>query len=330
MPGTPEGMTPRTPPKAQVRSTSVDVRLEPRRQAFLALFAILTLITGRIALPPFDRDESRYLQASRQMLQTGNLIDIRFQDQPRWVQPAGIYWLEAGTVRLVDALAHSTVPSNQAWPYRIPSLVAGTANVLLTASIGATLFGPEAGFLAGLLLATSVLFNAEGRLATIDTTLLTTVLISLRAFLSNRPALYWAALGCSLMLKGPVGLIPGIGTPVALALAERSLVPFTRLRPAWGIPLMLAIPLPWLLAMEHVSHGRFLDVAVGHNLLGKVGGGQEAHGAPPGTFAALFLASFWPGSLFAVLALPYAWLTAGPKRPVSCSAGSFPPGSSSS
>ena len=281
--------------------------MKTRRYAFLAIFALLTLITGRISLPPFDRDESRYLQASRQMVQSGDLIDIRFQDQPRWLQPAGIYWLQAGTVRLVDALAGTTEPSNQAWTYRIVSLLAGVANVLLTASIGASLFGAEAGFLAGLLLATSVLFNAEGRLATIDTTLLTAILVALRALLSGRAALYWGALGCSLMLKGPVGLLPGLLTPLALALTERSLTPITRLRPAWGIPLMLAVPLPWLLAIEHVSHGRFLAVAVGHNLLGKIGGVQEAHGAPPGTYAALFLATFWPGSLFAVLAVPSAW-----------------------
>ncbi len=281
--------------------------LETRRYAFLAIFALLTLLPGRISLPPLDRDESRYLEASRQMLRTGDLIDIRFQDQPRWKQPAGIYWLEAGTVRLVDAVANSTAPADQAWPYRIPSLVAATANVLLTAAIGATLFGAEAGFLAGLLLAVSVLFNAEGRMATIDTTLLTTVLVAMRALLAGRPASFWIALGCGLMLKGPVVLIPGLGTPLALSLVERRLDVWRRLRPGWGVPLMIAIVLPWCVAIQRASHGQFFAAAIGHNLLGKVAGGQESHGAPPGTYLALFLASFWPGSLFAVLAIPFAW-----------------------
>ncbi len=281
---------------------------------FLTLFTLLILLPGRISLPPLDRDESRYLEASRQMLQTGNLIQIRFQDRPRSLQPAGIYWLEAGTVVLVDALAGSTAPSNQAWPYRIPSLIAGTANVLLTASIAAALFGPEAGFLAGLLLAVAVLFNAEGRMATIDTTLLTTILIAMRALLSvrttNRPtaaALYWAALGCGLMLKGPVVLIPGLLTPLALSVAERSLDTWRRLRPLWGVPLTLAIVLPWCIAIQHATHGQFFATAIGHNLLAKVAGAQESHGAPPGTYLAMFMAAFWPGSLFALLAIPFAW-----------------------
>ncbi len=279
-----------------------------RRLLFLLVFTLLILLPGRISLPPLDRDESRYLEASRQMLQTGDLIDIRFQDQPRWLQPAGIYWLEAGTVRIVEGLTGSDAAAGAAWPYRIPSLLAGVANVLLTASIGTALFGAEAGFLAGLMLAVSVLFNAEGRMATIDTTLLTTTLLALRTLLSGRhPWLYWIALGCGLMLKGPVGLIPVLGTPLALSLAERRLDIWRRLRPAWGVPLALAIVLPWLVAIQHVSHGRFLATAIGHNLLGKVAGSQESHGAPVGTYLTIFLASFWPGSLFAVLAIPFAW-----------------------
>ena len=53
---------------------------------------------GQASLPPLDRDELRYTQATTQMFETGNFIDIRFQDQPRYLQPAGIYWLQAASV----------------------------------------------------------------------------------------------------------------------------------------------------------------------------------------------------------------------------------------
>ena len=147
------------------------------------------------------------------MIATGDVVDVRFQDQPRWLQPAGIYWLEAIAVRAVSTLAGSDAPRHVAWPYRIPSLLAGVANVLLTASLGTALFGPRAGFLAAIVLATTVLFNVEGRMATIDTTLLSSVLVAERALLrlvqdgwAGRPSrrlpalLFWAALGCGLML----------------------------------------------------------------------------------------------------------------------------------
>lgn len=282
----------------------------------LVVFTLLILLPGRIALPPLDRDESRYMEATSQMIATGDLVDVRFQDQPRYLQPAGIYWLEDAAVSAVERLAGSPAPQREAWPYRLPSLIAAVANVLLTASIGAALFGAETGLLAGLLLAASVLFNVEGRMATIDTVLLTAVLVAERALLAAwlgrrtgwaAPLAYWAAIGGGAMLKGPVILIPALGTLLALCAAERSFAMWRRMRPLAGIPLALAIVLPWCLAILRVSHGTFFATAIGHNLLGKVAGAQQAHGLPPGTYLAMFLAAFWPGSVFAALAIPFAW-----------------------
>jgi 4-amino-4-deoxy-L-arabinose transferase-like glycosyltransferase len=42
-------------------------------------------------------------------------------------------------------------------------------------------------------------------------------------------------------------------------------------------------------------------------MLGKVAGGQELHGAPPGTYLLAFLGTGWPMAPFTVLAAPFAW-----------------------
>ncbi|MBB2155320.1 glycosyltransferase family 39 protein [Gluconacetobacter diazotrophicus] len=290
-------------------------RLTLRHYVMLALCTFMIFLPGRASLPPLDRDEPRYMEASAQMLRSGNFIDVRFQDQPRYLQPAGIYWLEAASVAATGTLRQHAV-----WAYRIPSLLAVTAVVVLTAWIGATLFGPASGLLAAGLLAVSVLMTAEGRMATIDTTLLLAVLLAqtglLRAYLDrerDRPTplsaalLYWTALGVGLMLKGPVVLIPGFGTPLALALVERRIDWWHRLRPAWGWAVMLAIVLPWCVAIGVVSHGDFFSRAVGTNFLGKVAHGQQAHGLPPGYHLLAFAIAFWPGSIFAAMALPFVW-----------------------
>nr|MCX5474906.1 glycosyltransferase family 39 protein [Endobacter medicaginis] len=284
-----------------------------RRWIALALFAFLIYLPGRASLPPLDRDESRYMEATAQMLHTGNYVDVRFQDQPRYLQPAGIYWLEALAADLSDGRT-----SRSAWAYRIPSLLAATANVLLTAAIGAALFGADVGLAGAAMFALAVLVTAEARMATIDTTLLLAVLLAMwsaiRARLDaerGRPtspavaALYWVALGCGLMFKGPVVLIPGWGMPIALAAIERSTGWWRRLRPLWGIPLMLLIVVPWCVAIWIVSHGTFFERAVGTNFLGKVASGQQAHGLPPGFHLVVFLLAFWPGSFFAMRALPW-------------------------
>ncbi|ATJ90332.1 glycosyl transferase [Acetobacter senegalensis] len=290
-------------------------RLSGRALALLGLFAFLVFLPGRASTPPFDRDEPRYMEATAQMLESGNFVDVRFQDKPRYLQPAGIYWLEAAAVA-----ASGTLHDRAVWPYRVPSLLAMTASVVLTAWMGSVLFGAPAGVGAAVLLMTSVLVTAENRMGTIDSCLLLTVLLAqtalLRAFCdreSQRPTpwqtsvLFWAAIGCGLMLKGPVILIPSLCTPLALAWVERNLSLWRRLRPSWGWLISLALLLPWCVAIGVVSHGEFFRNAVGTNFLGKVSSGQQAHGLPPGYHLLVFLIAFWPGSFFVAAVLPAIW-----------------------
>jgi 4-amino-4-deoxy-L-arabinose transferase-like glycosyltransferase len=282
----------------------------------LALFSLVLFVPGVARLPPLDRDESRYTQATAQMFETGNFIDIRFQDRPRYLQPAGIYWLQAASVALLSA-----PEQRQVWAYRVPSVIGATLAVLLTAWIGNALFGAPAGFLAAVLMAVSLILGVEARMAKIDAVLLAAVLTAEAALgriymaaaagreapLRWTAAMFWLALGVGLMLKGPIILLVVGGTILLLAIAERRIAWLRQLRSAWGVPLMLAVVLPWFVAIGLVSKGEFFASAVGHNLLGKVAAGQQSHGAPPGYYLAAFPVTFWPGSLFAVLAAPFVW-----------------------
>jgi len=281
----------------------------------LALVALILFLPGRFRLPAIDRDESRYMQATSQMLETHDFIDVRFQDRPRYLQPAGIYWLEA-----LSVAAFSEPAAREPWAYRIPSLFGAVAAVLLTGWIGSTLFGASAGMAAALLLATSLLMGVEARMAKIDATLLAAILVAqaslLRIYLDAAAgvvtrrrwaALHWIALGVGLMLKGPLILLVSWGTILGLVASERRTAWLQGLHAKWGIPLMLAIVLPWCVAIGVASGGDFFSKSVGDNFLGKVAQGQQAHGFPPGYYLSVFAASFWPGSLFAVLALPFVW-----------------------
>ena len=65
----------------------------------LLLLSLALFLPGIASLPVVDRDEARYVQATRQMLETGDLVQIRFQDEARNKKPVGIYWLQAGLAR---------------------------------------------------------------------------------------------------------------------------------------------------------------------------------------------------------------------------------------
>ena len=54
--------------------------LAKRPFAVLALLGLLLWLPGVLSLPALDRDESRFAQSSRQMLDSGNFVDIRFGD----------------------------------------------------------------------------------------------------------------------------------------------------------------------------------------------------------------------------------------------------------
>jgi 4-amino-4-deoxy-L-arabinose transferase-like glycosyltransferase len=114
-------------------------------------------------------------------------------------------------------------------------------------------------------------------------------------------------MGVGILIKGPI-IIMVIGlTAAALAIHDRKIGWMLRLRPWPGIAVMLAIALPWLIAITIASHGEFLTQSLGTDMAAKLSGGQESHGALPGTYLALFPITFWPASLFAFFALPWVW-----------------------
>src|ERR1041385_5550635 len=78
-----------------------------RAVAMLIVLSLVAFLPGFFNIPPVDRDEARFAQATRQMIESGDYIDIRFQDEVRYKKPVGIYWLQAGVWRAADAVSRS-------------------------------------------------------------------------------------------------------------------------------------------------------------------------------------------------------------------------------
>src|SRR5581483_4146567 len=114
-------------------------------------------------IPPVDRDEARFAQATKQMLETGDYLDIRFQEQTRYKKPVGIYWLQATIVKTAETIGVSNARSRIA-AYRIPSLVGAIGAVILTYWTALAFVSRRAAMLAAMMMATSLLLGAEARL----------------------------------------------------------------------------------------------------------------------------------------------------------------------
>jgi len=286
-----------------------------RPYGLLVLICLALYLPGIAALAPFDRDESRFMQASRQMLETGDVIAIRFQEEARNKKPVGIYWLQAASVALFSDAA-----ATARWPYRIPSVLGAIAAVLATFAAGVALFDRRTAFLGAAMLATSLLLMVEAHLAKTDACLLGATTIALaalaRLYAADRcgpPAgrgtalLFWAALGVGILLKGPVTVMVAGLTLAATAWADRDRRWLRRLWPLAGVPLMAAIVLPWVIAISVATQGQFFAESVGGDLIPKLIGGQESHGAPPGFYLLLVSLTFWPASFFLLPSLVRAW-----------------------
>ena len=75
-----------------------------RAALWLVVVCLLSFLPGFFTIPPVDRDEARFAQATKQMLESGDYVDIRFQDESRYKKPVGIYWLQASAVKAADML----------------------------------------------------------------------------------------------------------------------------------------------------------------------------------------------------------------------------------
>ena len=286
-----------------------------RPYLLLACFSVALFLPGIAALPVLDRDEARFAQATRQMVETGDYLRIRFQDEARNRKPAGIYWLQAASVE-----AFSGPESTAIWPYRLPSFFGALVAVLLTFGLGKSLVGPTPALLGAILLASTLELCAEAHIAKTDAALLAAIVAAQGALgaiyaaaRSGRTArwqwalLFWAAQGIDILLKGPIA--PGLAllTAASLAIADRDARWLKGLRPHWGIPVVLVIAGPWYAAIELATRGGFFAESIGHDLIDKLGGAQESHGAPPLSHLGMLLIGFWPASLFLGLALVHAW-----------------------
>jgi 4-amino-4-deoxy-L-arabinose transferase-like glycosyltransferase len=200
-----------------------------RPLALLFLICLIAWVPGFFTIPPLDRDESRFAQSSKQMLESGDLLDIRFGVEPRYKKPVGIYWLQAAATEAVDAVTGDHA-RDHIWTYRIPSLLGALAAVMLAYWCASAFLGAEASFLSALLLGLTLLLSAESKIAKTDAVLLATILgaqgVLLRAYLargSGHPApsfrlamLGWLSFSIGILIKGPV--IAGVVGFTALAL----------------------------------------------------------------------------------------------------------------
>ena len=280
-----------------------------------ALVALIAALPGVFAMPVLDRDEARFAQATAQMLETHDLVSIRFQDQPRYKKPVGIHWLQAASVSVFSA-----VEKRHIWAWRLPSLLAAMAAAAACAWGAAAWFGARSGFLAGAVLGASLILSTEGFIAKTDAVLCACVTLMMaalgRIYAASRGeaaagvgtrALFWLGLSLAVLVKGPIGPMVALASIAALWIWDRKAPWLKTLGWGWGIALLLLVAGPWAMAETVMTDGAFWSGAVMGDMVSKIGGGQESHGALPGLHVLLTPLLIFPSTILLPAALVLGW-----------------------
>lgn len=305
----------------------------------LAALSLLMFLPGLHSTPPIDRDEARFAQASRQMLESvtlpreqldpamhaGGLAVPMVQSKQRLKKPPLIYWAQCLSVW---ALTGGDVLDDAIWMYRIPSVLGAMSAVLGVWWMGRRMFDPRAAFLAGALLATSTVVVFDAHQARSDQVLLgaTTWAMALlwdilrRAHRGERIALWrwlvlWLVVGVGVLAKGLTPMVV-VFTLASMGVLEGRWWAWRAAKPLLGLLVALGVVLPWVLGVAaQVGLDTYLSV-LHDEVIARGGGAKEGHSGPPGYYFLSAALAFWPGGALAIFGVWWGIrraITLGPK-----------------
>ena len=254
-------------------------------------------------------DEGRYAEIPREMVASGDWVTPRLNDIKYFEKPALQYW--------ATAVAYTLFGEHQ-WTARLWSALTGFLGVLMVYFTGRRLFGATAGWYAALVLGSSLLYVLIGHVNTLDMGVSFFLSAAVCAFLLAQHdgadarargrwmLAAWAALALALLSKGLIGLVLP-GTALFLyVLIERDWRLAGRLRLAAGSVLLLALSLPWFVAVSR-DNPEFFHFFFIHEHFERFLTKQHGRYQPPYYFIPVLLAGMLPWTITLFDALARAW-----------------------
>lgn len=282
-------------------------RTPPRRRPRLELLALaaaglLVLLPGNGHLPLIDRDEPRFAQATREMMQRGEWVVPYFNDDYRFDKPVLIYWMMR--------VSYAALGVNE-FAARLPSVLTSVLLAWALFGIGARWFSRRAGFLAGFGFLTCLQMFMHGRSAVADMPMILAVVLSQFAafeLLHGRNGAYpwrwfwllWGAQGVGFLAKGPVTQ----AIPLLTLLAHRFLLwrkpmPWKRLKAGRGLAVLLVIIGAWGLPALVRTQGEFLTLGIYTHVFKRGWSTFNGHASFFSYYLVLALFSLFPWIAFA-------------------------------
>ena len=271
-----------------------------------------------------DRDEPRFAEAAREMIQRGDYVVPYFNNQYRFDKPPLTYWFQT--------LSYRVFGEND-FAARFPSAIAAALVSVLLLAWGRRIENERVGWWAAIMFALCLQTFMHAKAAVADMWLVLFVTAASWAgyellfdslghaatdSLARRAVapyrgwwwIFYGSLAFAFLAKGPIGWTPLLTVGLAKFFV-RDVDLNKRFAFLPGILLMLAIVSAWGIPALMRTHGDFFRIGIGHHVIERSFSTMEGHGAKslglylltlPFYFVAVFV-SFFPWSI----KLP--WLT---------------------
>jgi 4-amino-4-deoxy-L-arabinose transferase-like glycosyltransferase len=292
--------------------------LQPATRNFLALFCgcLLFHLAGTWALPLVDRDEPRFAEASREMIERSDYVVPYFNNRYRFDKPPLTYWCQVASYHLFG---------ENPFAARLPSALAAALTAVVILAWGARLRLARAGLWAAIIFTLCLQTFLHAKAAVADMWLVLFMTLGHWAgyeLLRDRFGgtwrsvvvgpnglrgwwwLFYFALAFAFLAKGPIGWMP-LGTVIVMQFLRPAGYFARRFLFVRGLLLMFALVALWGVPALLRTHGEFLRIGLGQHVVGRSFGTMQGHGGES-IAAALLSLPFYFITIFLSFA-PWSW-----------------------
>lgn len=263
------------------------------------LVAAIVLFAGLGTPPLMQPDEGRNAEVAREMAATGSWLVPTLEGHPYLDKPAAYF----ATV----ALSLKAVGPNE-WGARLPSALCGLAIVTMLFAFARRVYDGATAAIAVVTVATSPLFIAFSRIVIMDILLAVCVTSAILApFVAeegDRPRRGWHALGavavgCGVLVKGPVGALVPAAVLVTFFLWDGRARALRRVFAPGNFAIVLAMVVPWFAGLVH-AHPEFARYGLVEESFNRFFTPAFNRGQPFWFFGPVFLATLMPWTILFV------------------------------
>jgi len=249
-----------------------------------------------------DRDEASFSEATREMLETGDLITPRLNYDNRFDKPILIYYIMAVSYKLFGINEFGA---------RFHSAFFGTILLFHLFFFIKGFRGIRTAFLSSLILASNLTFVALSRVAITDMVLIFFITSALFSFykavwVDRRWSWgFYIFSALAFLTKGPVGIIVPLIVIIPYLISLKGKVGLRGFHPLIGAILFLVITAPWFFVMILVHGNAYIEAARYHTLTrySSVVGG---HGGGILYYLPVVIFGFFPWSAFLPASIYYS------------------------